>query len=184
MKTQTKTAEPIVRDETRVLADIDAQLVEHAFAQGEVDKLRARRREALAHATPGEIHNIDTEIGLANTTAEISKAKIDALESEIEALHAARREARVAADTARAHRLAERERALIGVYAEAAARAAEALAELGPIHRELSLLNLNLPIRVEAVGAHLVHAVKLPGAAGDGPDHWPPSPRIVYGPGR
>jgi len=101
----------------------------------------------------------------------------------IEALHAARREARIAADTARAQALAERERALIAVYAEAAARAVEALAEIGSIHRELSQVNLNLPIRVEAVGTHLVH-VKLPGVDTDGPDYWPRSLRTVFGPGR
>jgi hypothetical protein len=184
MKTPAKTAEPIVRDETQILADLDAHLAEHAFAQGEADKLRARRREALAHATPGEIHNIDAEIGIANTTAEISKAKVDALETELESLHQARREARIAADMARAQALAEKERRLIAAYAKAASVAAEALAELGPLHRELSTLNLAIPIRVEAVGAHLVHAVKLPGIARDGPDSWPPSPRCVYGPGR
>jgi hypothetical protein len=185
MKSQTtKTAEPIARDETQILADIDAQLAEHAFAEGEADKLRARRREALAHATPGDILNVDREIAHAATVAEISKAKIDSLEAELEALHAARREARIAADMARAQALAERERALIAAYATAAREAAEALVELGPIHRELSALNLTLPTRIEAVGTHLVHAVKLPGIATDGPDHWPPSPRVVYGPVR
>jgi hypothetical protein len=179
MKTQTKTAEPIVRDETQILADIDAQLVEHAFAQGEADKLRDRRREALAHATPGDILNVDREIVHATTVTEISKAKIDALETELAALHTARREARIAADMAKAQALAERERALIGVYAEAAARAAEALAEIGSIHRELSQVNLSLPVRVEAVGTHLVHA-KLPGVVQSGPDLWPISLRTVY----
>jgi hypothetical protein len=117
-------------------------------------------------------------ISRATVNVEIAEAGISALERELEALYAARREARIAADLAQAHRLAEKERRLIDVYAEAAARAAEALVELGPVHREMSILNANLPVRVEPVGTHLVHAAKLPGVAqGDGL-LWPPRYRI------
>ena len=124
------------------------------------------------------VHEIDATIGRVSVNVEIAEAGISAFERELEALYAARREARIAADLAQAHRLAEKERRLIDVYAEAAARAAEALVELGPVHREMSILNANLPVRVEPVGTHLVHTAKLPGVAqGDGP-LWPVRYRI------
>jgi hypothetical protein len=176
MKSQTKTAEP--RSEAQILTDIDARNAALAAARHETSVLLSRRRSLLIAADIDAVHEIGSAISRASVGVEIAEAGIGALERELEALYAARREARIAADLAQAHRLAEKERRLVADYAEAAARAVEALAELGPVHRKLSVLNANLPVRVEAVGTHLVHAAKLPGVAqGDGP-LWPPRYRI------
>jgi hypothetical protein len=159
----------VERSETQILRDIDARNVALAAARHEMDALFSRRRSLLIEADVDAVHEIGSAISRASLNGEIAEAGISALELELEAVYAARREARIAADLAQAHRLAAKERRLIDAYAEAAARAAEALVELGPVHREMSILNANLPVRVEPVGTHLVHAAKLPGVAqGDG----------------
>ena len=176
MKAQTKTIEP--RSEAQILTDIDARNVALAAARHEIDALFSRRRSLLIVADIDAVHEIGSEISRASVNVEIAEAGIGALERELEALYAARREARIAADLEQVHRLAEKERQLVADYAEAAARAAEALVELGPIHRQMSILNANLPVRVEPVGTHLVYAAKLPGIAqSDGP-LWPPRYRV------
>jgi hypothetical protein len=173
----TKIAKPTERDESQILADIDAQNVALVAAH-EIDALQSRRRSLLTAGDVEGIHELGAAISRATVTVEIAEAKVNALELELEALYQAQRQARVVADTAKAQALAERERALISVYAEAAARSAEALAELGPIHRKLSLLNLNLPIRIEPVGTHLPHLAKLPGRGHSDEAFWPPRYRV------
>ena len=175
MKAQTKTAEP--RSEAQILGDIDAKNAALAEARHEIDVLLSRRQGLLIEADVDAVHEIGSAISRASVNVEIVEAGIGALERELEALYAAARDARIAANKAKAHQLAAKEHQLVEVYAEAAARAAAALVELGTIYSQMSRLNANLPTRVEPIGTHLLTA-KLPSVAqSDGP-LWPPRYRI------
>jgi hypothetical protein len=171
-------AEPVERGETQILAAIDAQNIALVGAQHEIDVLRSRRRGSLVSADLPEIAEIDAKIGRATITVEIAEAQAIALEVELEAVYAAKRKARIDDDTMRVHQLAETERGLVATYEAAAEAAATALTKLGPIHSEMSRLNANLPVRVEAVGTHLPHLAKLPGRGHSDDALWPPRYRV------
>jgi hypothetical protein len=107
------------------------------------------------------------------------------LGGELESVHAAERDARTAANLARAQQLAEEARQLIvGYYARAANAIAETLARLATISREVRALNALLPpviaeIQIEAFRGYratLGGTVKLPGIMPEEADFWPPRP--------
>jgi hypothetical protein len=95
------------------------------------------------------------------------------------------RDARTAADLARAQQLAEEARQLIvGDYAKAAREIAETLARLATIGSELRALNARLPsytadTQIEAVRcAKLGQTVVLPGITSEDAAFWPTRPRL------
>ena len=153
-----KAAEPIERDEARVLEEVEAQHSALADAQRESAELQQRRRRMLATADIAEIEDIDAAIVRAATKIEIAQAKVDASESELECLRAAASEAQSAANLVRARQLAEEARQLIvGAYAQAARAIAETLGILAKIENEVHVLNSDLPpdaaaIEIEASG--------------------------------
>jgi hypothetical protein len=109
---------------------------------------------------------------------------------ELERLRAAKRDAQLAANLARAQQLAEEARQLIvGDYAEAASAIAETLARLAKIDAEVGALNARFPagiadVRIEAFrgySATLGATVVLPGITADDAAFWPKRPRRPNG---
>ena len=109
-----------------------------------------------------------------------------ASEGELERVGAARRDAQLAANLARAKRLAEEARELIvNDYAKAASAIAETLARLAKIDAEVCALNACLPpgaadIRIEAFRGYratLGATVVLPGVSAGDWELWPKRPR-------
>ena len=83
-----------------------------------------------------EVREIDAAINSAATRVEIAEAKIAAMENELQRLRVAAREARIAADLARARELANEGRELIvNDYVEAARSIAATLGRLSEIER-------------------------------------------------
>jgi hypothetical protein len=184
--TKSNIAQPIERDETQILEVIEAERAALSDAQREMGELQLRRREMLTTAGVDEVQDTDTIISRAATKVDIAQARIVGLEGELAGLRAAKPDAQLAANLARARQLAEEARQLIvGNYAEAARAIAETLARLETIESEVHALNARLPpgtadIRIEAFrgySATLGATVVLPGITAGDAAFWPTRPR-------
>jgi hypothetical protein len=134
------------RGETQVLKHLKAERAAFANAKREIGELELRRPEMLTTARVDEVQDTDTIISRAATKIDVAQAMINALEGELAGVRAAKGDAQLAANLARAQQLAEEVRELIvNVYAEAASAIAETLARLAKIDAEVRLLNACLP---------------------------------------
>ena len=113
---------------------------------------------------------------------------IPGFRGEIASVHAAKRDAQLASNLARAQQLTEEARRLITVdYAGHAGAIAETLGKLATIDSEVRALNACLPpgtadIRIEAFRGYratLGATVALPGIISDNSDFWPTRPRSL-----
>jgi integrase len=163
-------AEPIEHNEARILEDTKAQRAALPTRSGRSTNFSTTGAKCWCPPASDAVQEIDTAIGRAATRADIAEAKINALEGDLVSVRAAKRDAYLAANLARAQQLAEEARQLIvGDYAKAASSIAETLG----LRPKASVAKASLT----TISARIRTRVRTNGTAGNGSSHSPGTAR-------